>query len=99
MARQMRDIGLDSSEDLEINAGDFIAGENTAQHQRQLIFNGNGDFKQTPTICVGAFGYLDDEHFQELMRKISLEFSKDGMDVKKVSLNIDGIIDTDAYYP
>jgi hypothetical protein len=99
MATQMTDIGLDTGEDLAINAGDFSMEESTAQHQRQLLLNNNGDFKQSPAIGVGVFDYLDDENFQNLMRAISMQFMSDGMDVKSVVLGSDGIINSDAYYP
>ena len=39
-----------------------------------------------------------DEQFQELIRKITLEFTKDGMDVKGIGLSPSGIINSDAYY-
>jgi hypothetical protein len=102
MATQMIDVGLRSvtgGEDAVIVAGDFSKAESTATHQQQLILNNNGDFKQNPAICVGAFDYLDDENFQNLMRTISVEFTKDGMDVKSVELAPNGIIKSDAYYP
>ncbi len=99
MAKQMIDIVFDSSEDLAIAGGDFAADESTAQHQRQLLLNNYGDFKQNPAICVGAFDYLDDENFQSLMRAISIQFMKDGMDVKSVVLNASGTVNSDAYYP
>lgn len=99
MAREMMDIGLNDTEDIMILAGDLLMTECTGQHQRQLILNNNADFKQNPTICVGAFEYLDDENYQELLRKVSLEFTKDGMDVKSVRLDAKGLINTDAYYP
>lgn len=98
MARQMIDIGLDDNEDAAINAGDFMLLEGTPQHQRQLILNNKGDFKQNPTICVGAFDYLDDENFQALVRAISIEFSKDGMDVKRILIAANGVINSDAFY-
>ena len=95
----MIDITLDSNEDLEIANGDFLSTESTAQHQRQLILNNKGDFKQNPSICVGAFGYFDDENFQGLVRAVSIEFSKDGMNVQQVQLSPAGIINSDAFYP
>ena len=94
----MIDIGLDETEDLRIAAGDFLSQESTAQHQRQLILNNKGDFKQFPTICVGAFEYFDDENFQGLIRAISIEFARDGMDVKSVNLSPGGVINSDAFY-
>ena len=98
MPKQMFDIGLDSSEDLAIKNNDFVTTESTAQHQQQLILNNKGDFKQNPTVCVGAFNFLDDENYNELIRAISIEFSKDGMDVKSIKLNRDGYIISDAFY-
>lgn len=98
MARPMIDIGLDASEDLEIATGDFVVVESTAQHQRQLILNNKGDFKQNPSISVGVLNYMDDENFQQLIRAISVEFARDGMDVKRVALAKDGLVKSDAYY-
>jgi hypothetical protein len=99
MAKQMTDVGLDINEDLGVDNGDFTAAESTAQHQRQLIMNNNGDFKQNPIICTGVYNFLNDENFQDLMRKIGLEFIRDGMEVKNVALTQNGIITSDAYYP
>ncbi len=99
MARQMIDIGLDDNEDLDIQNGDFTAVESTAQHQRQLILNNKGDFKQNPTVCVGAFEYFDDEHLQDLIRAVSIEFSRDGMDVQSVKISQQGVLQSEAYYP
>ena len=99
MATQMIDIGLDDNYDLLLIAGDFTVTESTAQHQQQLILNNKGDFKQNPTICVGVFDYLDDEYFQDLIRAISVEFTRDGMDVKSVQLSPAGVINSDAFYP
>jgi len=98
MAKQQLDTGLDADEDLVIVFDDFTIVESTAQHQRQLIMNNKGDFKQNPTACVGALEYLDDENFRELIRAISIEFTKDGMDVVSVQLLPEGIINSDAYY-
>jgi hypothetical protein len=98
MAKKMMDIGLDDSEDLAIDHGDFIYTESTAQHQQQLILNNKGDFKENPTIGVGAFEYFNDEGFQGLLRGISIEFSRDGMDTAAVNLKPDGTINTVAVY-
>ena len=98
MAQQQIDIGLDENEDIAIAAEDLITVESTAQHQRQLIMNNKGDFKQNPVTCVGAFGYLDDENFSGLTRAISIDFTRDGMDVVSVQLLPDGTINSDAYY-
>lgn len=101
MAKQMMDIGLapvTGGEDLLEMAGDFLVMESTAMHQQELILNNKGDFKQNPAICVGAFDYLDDERFNDLIRAISIEFTKDGMDVKSVAQGANGVINSDAFY-
>ena len=98
MAKEMIDIGLDAGEDLNVVGGDFMCVESTVQHQRQLILNNKGDFKQNPTIGVGAFDYMNDENYQELMRTISIEFTRDGMDVQSVVLSQTGIVNSDATY-
>jgi hypothetical protein len=98
MVIEMIDIGLDAGFDLVLEDGDFLLTESTAEHQQQLIVNNKGDFKQNPTICVGALNYMDDENFQELVRNISIEFTRDGMDVISVQLSPVGIINSDAFY-
>lgn len=94
----MTDIALSPGEDALVAAGDFMATESTAQHQRQLLLNGKGDFRQNPTICAGAFTYLDDERLHDLVRVVSIEFTRDGMDVQSVQLAPDGTLASVAVY-
>ncbi len=94
----MMDICLDDSEDVTIQHDDFVIDESTAQHQRQLILNNKGDFKQNPTIGVGVFEYYDDEHMRDLIRAVSIEFSRDGMDVQSIRLDADGVLKSNAFY-
>lgn len=98
MTRQMTDITLNETEDLAIRNGDFNIGESTAQHQRQLLLNNKGDFKQNPTIGVGAFSYFDDEHKHDLIRAVSMEFARDGMEVQQVALDATGVLNSNAFY-
>lgn len=95
----MIDIGLDDTEDLMISSGDFIATESTAQHQRQLLLNTKGDFKQFPTIGAGIATYIADDGVQNMIRAISIEFARDGMEVKSIVASANGIIKSNAYYP
>lgn len=99
MATKMIDIALDSNPDVSVINGDFALSESTSCHQQQLLLNNKGDFKQNPTICVGVVNYFNDEHFNGLVRAISTEFARDGMDVKSISLLPTGSIKSDAYYP
>ena len=93
-------VEVAGGEDLAVVAGDFAIVESTAMHQQQLILDEPGEFKENPTICVGAFDYLnDDDGYQDLIGEISKQFAQDGMDVKSVALSPAGIINSDAFYP
>ena len=98
MARQMTDIRLDEEDELVIEAGDFRLDESTREHQRQLLLNNKGDFKENPTVCVGAFSYLDDENYQGLIRAVNVEFTRDGMEVAEVRLTAAGTVISNAIY-
>jgi len=94
----MMDIGL-VSDDLDMEQGDFTNIESTYQHQRQLLINDKGTFKENPTICIGVFSYLDNDNAQDLLRATNVEYTRDGMNVKSVQLTANGNINIDAYYP
>ena len=107
MARQMIDIGLTPvivdgeqvGEDLTVSVGgDFVMVESSDVHGEELIYNNKGDFKQNPTICVGAENYLDGEGFNDLLNAISAELQRDGVDVQKVALDNSGELDVTGYY-
>ena len=98
MAKEMIDYMRDDSGDLLISNGDFVRGECTIKHQEDLLLSDKGDYKENPTICVGAFSYIDDENFQGLIRAMSIEYARDGMQVNKVRLLPNGKIQSDASY-
>jgi hypothetical protein len=101
MANQMNDIALTEGsqlDDMQTNNGDFIIVESTAEHQRQLLLNDKGEFKENPTTCVGVYNYLDDEGLQELSRDVTVVYAEDGMTVNSVQLAPDGTLDIDANY-
>lgn len=97
MPTQMMDIGL-VNDDLDMQQGDFTNVESTLQHQRQLLINGKGAFKENPTICVGLFEYIDDEDYNGAMAAVRVEFPRDGMTINSININ-GGNINIDAYYP
>jgi hypothetical protein len=87
MARQLMDISLTEHKTLLIRNGDFVITESTGEHQTQLILNNKGDFKQSPTVCVGANTYIDDEGPANIIRAITQQFMQDGMEVKNLLPN------------
>lgn len=82
------DILLDENDDLLIENGDFVIGESTLQHQRLLLLCNKGEFKEYPTRCIGLNRYLEDNDAQALAREIDVDFSKDGMKVSKIVIDI-----------
>lgn len=105
MAKKMMDIRLQADGELhyksteEGGTGDFEPEESTRQHQRQLIINNKGDFKENPNICVGVDWYMnEDDGMQALMQEIAAQFANDGMDVQGVRLNEKGEIISNAEY-
>ena len=102
MARAQIDIKVEDVDgglvDLVVSGGDFVGVESTGRHQKELILNNKGDLKENPTVNVGAFLYLNDEDVQGLISAISTEFSRDGMDVKRVEIGGDGVLGCDAFY-
>lgn len=93
----MNDFKLNTDLDLEITNGDFVVGDATSEHQELLIYSAKGDWKENPTVGVGAAGYLKDEDVNGLLGEIKKEFERDGMTVRKVELN-DEKIQVDAGY-
>lgn len=91
------DIGL-VNDDLDIEQGDFANVESTLQHQRQLLINNKGTFKENPTICIGLWNYIDDENFSEAMAAVRTEFPRDRMQINSISITA-GNININAYYP
>lgn len=83
---EVHDILLDE-DDLLIDGGDFVMGESTRQHQRALILDNKGEYKQHSTVGVGAFRYLNDEDPERLMQAITDAFLGDGMENVAVKRN------------
>lgn len=94
----MIDMRLDEGDDIAIVAGDFVVDECTMQHQRLLVLTEKGEWKENPTVGVGAMTYLENELLQELPRAISQEFARDGMRVQTVQILSNGTINSHADY-
>lgn len=101
MPTQMIDYALHdttTTDDLLLANGDLTNVESTAEHQRQLLLNDKGDFKENPTTCVGLFSYIDDEGLQSLARDVAIAFAQDGMTVNNIQLAQNGTLNIDAAY-
>ncbi|MFV0313254.1 MAG: hypothetical protein ACK5KN_16625 [Dysgonomonas sp.] len=82
------DLILDGNDDILIEDGDFVIDESTLQHQRLLLLCNKGEFKEFPSRCVGLNNYLETHRTEALAREIDVDFSKDGMKVSKIRIDV-----------
>ena len=87
----MNDILLNTDLDLDFVNGDLVIGDATKQNQQLLVISSKGDWKENPTIGVGAAGYLKDEDEAGLMAEIKTQFEKDGMKVSAINVSNENI--------
>ena len=88
----------DETGDLSCNNGDFVVGDATLQHQHDLLSASEGEYKFDPLVGIGLIDFLDDEDPSAMMKKIRVQFGKDGMNVKTARINESGKIEIDAIY-
>lgn len=92
------DLLLDNDFDVMCQGGDIPVGDATHQHQAVLLRVLPGSFKQSPVVGVGVELYLLDESPLVLLREIRLQFTRDGMQVKRLSFDTSGNLLIDANY-
>ena len=95
---EVTDILTDEEGDLMVVNGDFSVGESTVQHQGDLIVACEGEYKQDPMTGVGAVNFVDDEGPSEFLRKVRIQFTKDGMNVTRSQMNTNGNLEIEAEY-
>ncbi|MEI6899246.1 MAG: hypothetical protein WCL00_05170 [Bacteroidota bacterium] len=84
--------------DLLCDKGDFVIGDATFQHQRDLLISAEGEYKQDPIVGAGISEFLDDESPSDMLKKIRIQFTKDGMNVNTMKINEKGKLEIDAPY-
>lgn len=94
----VQDYLLDTDFDLRIEAGDFVVGESTTQHQDLLMLLEKGELRQYPKTGVGVRTYLNDDSLGDIYQEIQRQFENDGMTVSKLVINSDGKIELVANY-
>ena len=93
----MNDFLIDTDYDLAVTGGDIATGNSNVQHQQLLLATFKGEWKEKPTMAVGAAGFLKDADTQGLSAEIKQEFERDGMQVKEIQVNTEKIF-VDASY-
>jgi hypothetical protein len=94
----MKDLLKAGNGDLSIVGNDLAIGVSDRQHQEDLILDEKGSIKQFPDTGVGAQEFLESEDESGLLREVSLQFTADGMNVKKVAYDSAGKLIVDAPY-
>lgn len=92
-----KDILLDGIFDLQVAGGDLVVGESTYQHQQLLLLTDKGEWKESPTVSVGAGSFLKDEDVAGMYAEIKEQYEKDGMNFNTI-LNENGKTKIDAPY-
>lgn len=90
------DILLEGN-DLAIVGGDFAIGESSEQHKKLLLLSNKGEWKEKPMRGVGILRFTETSDKTGLAREIASEFSRDGMKIAKIEINIPKI-EIDANY-
>jgi hypothetical protein len=87
----LNDILFDSAFEMQIVNGDFFVGNCLNQQIGCLLQALPGNYKQSPTVGIGISDYLLDNAIDELTRTVRLQFKKDQLRLKKISIGIDQI--------
>lgn len=93
----MTDILLNEQFDLDYINGEIVRGESSLQHQKLLLISNKGDFKESPTACVGAYGYLKNNDIAGFLSEAKKELERDGLQVISLDM-VDGKINVNATY-
>ena len=92
------DILFDETGDVACKNGDLVNDDATFQHQKDLLAASEGEYKFDPLVGVGLFEFLDDEDPSQMLRKVRMQFGKDGMNVRIARINNKGKMEIDAKY-
>lgn len=95
---EVYDILSDDSNDLIIKDGDFLIGESTRQHKKDLLLAQKGEYKQSPGTGIGIADFLEDDNFAGIDVEIQKQYELDGMKVNSIAVYNDGTIKDDASY-
>ncbi|MFT3750972.1 MAG: hypothetical protein QM768_21845 [Agriterribacter sp.] len=84
--------------DLIVKNNDLLIGNSDMQHKQDLLLTEKGSIKQYPDAGVGAQTFLEAEDTAGFLREVSLQFTADGMQVEKLQLTQQGVLNVAAKY-
>ncbi len=95
----MRDILLDSENDLLLNQGDFVLGDATAQSIGLLLLFQKGELRASPLMGVGLINWLLSEgSLVGLKHEVAKQFAADGGVLRTLRIQEGGQIEIDVVY-
>lgn len=80
----MIDILRDSDGKIVFNNSDVVLGFSDFQHQHHLLIFEKGELKENETSGVGLQNFINDADIDGMLGEVKSQFTKDGMEVKKV---------------
>lgn len=87
--------------DIDLSSGDLVWCDTeraTDQHKRDILLASPGDFKESPTVGVGAAEYLNDEAPGLFLREVRKQMQADGIRIKRVAFAADGELEIQGSY-
>lgn len=96
----MEDILLAADGDVDFASGDLLPADTdraTGQHKRDILMASPGDYKEAPTVGVGAVEYIQDDA-QLFLRDVRKQMQADGIAVREVAFDGRGNLIVDGSY-
>ena len=87
-----RDYLKTDDNDLLIRDGDFVVGDSTEQHQKDLLLARPGSYRFAPLTGVNLENWINDDDLSGLQRIINRVFRGDGMTVRRLEIFENGKI-------
>ena len=86
------------AQSMQIQNGDFVIGNSSTQHKRLLLMFEKGALKEFPLVGIGANTFLESEDGAGFLRETRVQFQADGMEVKSLGFDANGMLKIDADY-
>jgi|AMZC01.1.fsa_nt_AMZC01002902.1_16 hypothetical protein len=98
----MKDILLDSMNDLAVKNGDFDIQHSDIQNVSLLMISEKGDFKESPAVGIGLVKYLDSpfsgKQRLQFIREVTLQIEADGGTNTEIQMDSSGNITVRTTY-
>lgn len=88
----IKDILLSHDGDVDFSSGDLLAATTeraTGQHKHDILMASPGDFKEHPTLGVGAVEYIQDDAGL-FLRDVRKQMEEDGIHITEVAFSPTG---------